>query len=94
MKPLPLISRSQEQLEAIYSPYSDAERMCMGYGAASIWMLIAPERFGKKLRAIGDRKNAAINALRDLFHSEPCRGKHIKRGRRTMGANLLLRDLV
>ena len=94
MKPLPLINRSQGQLEAIYRPYSEAQKLCMGYGAASVGMLIAPERFGKRLRAIGSRKNAAINALRDMFHSLPNRGKHIKLGRRTLAANLLLRDLA
>ena len=90
---LKLINRSQGEIEAIYRPYSDAERMCMGYGAQAVWALVAPERFGHKMRPILDRHQRALNLLRTMFHGKPNTGSRIRRGRKRLGANLLLRDL-
>lgn len=94
MKPITLISRSQEEIEAIYKPFTEAQQQVMGHGALAIWALVCPERFGHSLRPIMGRHQKAINLLRDMFHSLPNRGKHIKLGRRTLAANLLLRDLA
>lgn len=60
---------------ATYADYSKAEIACMTLGATLVWAIIAPERFGCKMkRGHNLKRSLAINKLRSMTHEKPNSG--------------------